>query len=144
MRYVRGQLQNNRILLPVGIRLFQDDPAAPADFTFHQFVALVDTGATRTSISRNVIDRVGLRGRGKIPVGNVKRTEFHETYLFYLGVWPQTEDGSPPAVFGLGDAIMGIDGGDSRFYDVLLGMDIITRGALTLDLDGKFALAFPG
>ena len=121
-----------------------DDPLAPADSNFHPFTALVDTGASRTSISQNVIDRVGLFGRGQIPVGNVKRTEQHETYIFYVGVWPEAEDGTPSATFGIGDAIMGIDGGDSRYYDVLLGMDIITQGSLRLDKDGSFELAFPG
>ena len=143
MRYVRGQLQNNRILIEVGIRAFIDDPAAPLDLNFYPFKALVDTGASRTAISQNVIDKVGLVGRGQIAVGNVKRTEPHETYIFYVGVWPISEDGMPAATFGVGEAIMGIDGGDSRYYDVLLGMDIIVRGSLKLELDGSFELAFP-
>lgn len=88
--------------------------------------------------------RAGLTSRGKIPVGNVKRTEEHHTYLFYVGIWPEREDGLPPPVFGIGDEIMGIDGGDSRYYDVLLGMDIISQGSLHLEFDGSFELAFPG
>lgn len=143
MRYVRGRLENNRIRVRVGIRAFNPDPAAFLDITFHEFIALVDTGATRTSISQNVIDKVGLNSRGKIPVGNVKRTEEHHTYHFYVGIWPESGGDSVPAIFGIGDAIMGIDGGDSRFYDVLLGMDIIAQGSLCLNLDGTFELGFP-
>ncbi len=111
-------------------------------FIFHEFTALVDTGASRTCISQNVIDRVGMVGKGQIAVGNVKRTEMHETFLFYVGVWPSTDDRSPPPVFGVGDEILGIDGGDSRFYDVLLGMNIVSRGTLKIDLDGFFELGF--
>lgn len=107
-------------------------------------MALVDTGARRTAISRNVIDRCQLISRGKIDVGNVRRVEQHDTYLFYVGIWPDTEDGSPTAPFGIGDDIMGIDGGDNRYYDVLLGMDIIRRGSFRLEIDGSFELAFPG
>jgi hypothetical protein len=129
--------------MPVGIRSFSDDPAAAPNFTFHEFTALVDTGASRTCISQNVIDRVGLVGRGQIPVGNVKRTEMHETFLFYVGIWPYSGDGTIPAVFGVGDEILGIDGGDSRYYDVLLGMDIVTRGTLRIAIDGFFQLGFP-
>lgn len=143
MRFVRGRLQNSRILLPVGIRAFSDDPGHAGDFTFHEFTALIDTGASRTAISRNVIDRAGLLSRGQIPVGNVRRTELHDTFLFHVGVWPESADGSPSAPYGIGDAIMGIDGGDSRFYDVLLGMDIIGRGSLNLKLGGSFELGFP-
>ena len=143
MRFVRGRIRDRRILIPVGIRTFADDPATAPGFTFHEFTALVDTGASRTCISQNVVDRVGLLGRGQIPVGNVKRTEMHETFLFYVGVWPSTEDQTPSAVFGVGDEILGIDGGDSRFYDVLLGMDILSRGTFKLDLDGSFEIGFP-
>lgn len=143
MRFVRGRLKDRRILIPIGIRSFSDDPAATPSFIFHEFTALVDTGASRTCISQNVIDRVGLVGKGQIAVGNVKRTEMHETFLFYVGVWPSTDDRSPPPVFGVGDEILGIDGGDSRFYDVLLGMDIVSRGTLKIDLDGFFELGFP-
>jgi hypothetical protein len=144
MRYVRGQVRNNRILIPVGIRAFSDDPYAPIDLCFHLFTALVDTGATRTAISQNVIAKAGLVSRGQEPVGNVRRTEMHDTFLFYVGIWPENDDGSPSAIFGIGDAIMGIDGGDSRYYDVLLGMDIIMRGALHLNWGASFELEFPG
>jgi hypothetical protein len=144
MRYVRGQIQDRRILIPVGIRAFNDDPNAPINLHFHEFRALVDTGASRTAISQKVIDQVGLSTRGQEPVGNVKRTEFHKTFMFYVGIWPETDDGSPSAVFGIGDEILGIDGGDSRYYDVLLGMDIILRGSLRLGADRKFELGFPG
>ena len=144
MRYVRGPLLNSRILLPVGIRAFEDDPTKDADWTVHEFTALIDTGATRTAISQNVIDRARLSPRGQIPVGNVKRTEMHETYMFWIGVWPESLDGAAATFFGIGDALMGIDGGDSRYYDVLLGMDVITQGSLSTNLDESFELAFPG
>jgi hypothetical protein len=143
MRYVRGHLRNSRILIQVGIRGFADDPSQISDFTFQEFTALVDTGATRTAISQNVIDRVRLESRGQIEVGNVRRTELHDTFMFYVGVWPDGVGDDPPSFFGIGDEILGIDGGDSRYYDVLLGMDILRRGSLRLELDGTFELAFP-
>lgn len=144
MRYVRGKLENNRIRIRVGIRAFNPDPSAAIQLVYHEFIALVDTGATRTAISQNVIDRVGLTSRGKIPVGNVRRTEEHHTYVFYVAIWPVSDDGSPTAVFGIGQEIMGIDGGDSRYYDILLGMDVISQGSLRLERDGSFELGFPG
>lgn len=142
MPYVRGPLQNNRIILKVGIRAFDDDPYGHQNFTFHEFNALADTGASRTAISQNVIDRVGLKPTGQIQVGNVKRTEMHSTFMFYVGIWPQAESDIPSGFFGIGEAIMGIDGGDSRYYDVLLGMDIITRGKLSTDFNREFCLEF--
>lgn len=76
-------------------------------------------------------------------VGNVKRTELHETFLFYVGVWLDADADTRPAFFGVGDEVLGIDGGDSRYYDILLGMDIIRRGSLMLDASGDFELGFP-
>ena len=142
MRFVRSKLENNRIRIPIGIRAFNPDPQAPPDLTYHAFTALVDTGATRTAVSQNVINRAGMLSQGKIPVGNVRRTEQHRTYLFYVSIWPVPDGLEPPAPYGIGDEIMGIDGGDSRFFDVLLGMDIISRGSLKIEFDGSFELAF--
>jgi hypothetical protein len=115
----------------------------PPDFHYHEFTALLDTGATRTAISQNVITRCALAPTGQMPVGNVKRTEMHSTFMFYVGVWPESVDGLPSAIFGIGDAVLGIDGGDSRYYDVLLGMDIVTQGRLTLNIDRSFEFALP-
>jgi hypothetical protein len=112
--------------------------------TFLQFTALIDTGARRTCISQNVVDRLGLERQGRMEVGNVKRTELHWTYLFYVGIWPDTVAGPPSTPFGIGEEIEGIDMGDSRYYDVLLGMDVISQGSLHLEQDGSFELAFTG
>lgn len=105
---------------------------------------MVDTGALRTCVTQNVVDRLGLTRRGRIEVGNVRSRAWHWTYLFHVAIWPETDDGSISAAFGIGDEVEGIDVGDSRYYDVLLGMDILRRGSLRLELDGSFELAFPG
>lgn len=144
MRYLRGKLEQNRLRVPVGIRPFQPDPSQAPDLHFHQFTTLIDTGALRTCVSQNVVDRLGLERQGRIEIGNVKRTELHWTYLFYVGIWPESDDGASSVPFGIGNEIVGIDIGDSRNYDVLLGMDIISQGSLKLELDGSFELAFPG
>jgi hypothetical protein len=151
MRCLRGRLESNRIRVKVGICRFEDDPGGAANFDFQEFTALVDTGALRTCVTQNVVDRLQLARWGRIPVGNVKRTEMHWTYMFRVCIWPETYDGVPPRPFGIGGEpfgiggeIEGIDVGDSRYYDVLLGMNIISRGSLHLELDGSFELAFPG
>jgi len=143
MRCLRGRLENNRIRVKVGICRFEDDPGVAANFDFQEFTALVDTGALRTCVTQNVVDRLQLVRWGRMPVGNVKRTEMHWTYMFRVCIWPEAE-GSLPIPFGIGREIEGIDVGDSRHYDVLLGMDIISQGSLRLELDGSFELAFPG
>lgn len=147
MRYLRGKLTNGRIFIKVGIRPFQaghpvDGYSQPLNLTYTEFTALVDTGARRTCVSENVVQRLGLTRRGKVDIWNVKRSEEHYTYLFHVGIWPETEDGSPSTIYGLGDEIEGIDVGNHPYFDVLLGMDIIMRGSMSLNHDGTFEFAF--
>ena len=147
MPSVSGRLENNRIRIKIGIRPFW--PGVPlgaspdtVDLTFRQYVALVDTGAQRTCVSERVVQECGLRRRGRVEIASVKSTELHFTYLFYVGFWPDAVNDIPAAVFGIGDAIEGIDAGDSRYFDVLLGMDILSQGSLHLERDGRFVIAF--
>lgn len=72
--------------MKVGIRPFQPDPTLTASQAFHEYIALIDTGALRTCVSQNVVQRLGLERQGRIEIGNVKRTELHWTYLFYVGI----------------------------------------------------------
>lgn len=106
-------------------------------------MALVDTGALRTCIGERVVQELGLQRKSRAQIWNVKRSEPHWTYLFHVGIWPDSEDGTPPAVFGIGQEIEGIDVGNHPYFDVLLGMDIIRQGSLRLELDGSFEFAFP-
>ncbi|MGQ7830406.1 hypothetical protein [Altererythrobacter sp. Z27] len=132
--------------MKVGIRAF--DPAAEPLYQvnqhFEEFIALVDTGALRTCVTQNVVDKLKLQRRGRIQVGNVHSHAWHWTYLFHVAIWPDSDSETISAAFGIGDEVEGIDVGDSRYYDVLLGMDILQRGSLSLNQDGTFELAFPG
>lgn len=149
MRFLRGKTQNNRIIIRVGIRPFQpyepvDGLSSPINLNYHECRALVDTGALRTCIGQNVVERLGLQRKSRADIWNIKRSETHWTYLFYVGIWPDSEDADkPPTVFGIGREIEGIDVGNHPYFDVLLGMDIIGQGSLRLERDGSFELAFP-
>lgn len=148
MRFLRGKTQNNRIIIKVGIRPFQpyepvDGVTSPFSLNYRECLALVDTGALRTCIGERVVQELGLKRKSRAQIWNVKRSEPHWTYLFHVGIWPDTENGAPSAIFGIGREIEGIDVGNHPYFDVLLGMDIIRQGSLCLELDGSFELAFP-
>ncbi|MFN3387377.1 MAG: hypothetical protein ACK40O_00465 [Allosphingosinicella sp.] len=136
--------------IKVGIRPFQpyesvNGLSSPIDLTYHEFTALVDTGALRTCVTERVVQALALKRRGRIEIWNIKRPEQHWTYLFHVGIWPEPlEPNEPASIFGIGSEVEGIDVGDNRFFDVLLGMDIISQGSLHLKLDGTFEIAFPG
>lgn len=147
MPSLKGRLENGRALVKVGIRPFQayqpvDGQSTTIDLTFTEYTALIDTGALRTCVSERIVSELKLSKTGRIDVFNVKRAESHWTYLFYVGIWPD-DDGERPTVIGIGDEITGIDLGFNKFFDVLLGMDVIGRGYLHIEQDGSFELGFP-
>lgn len=150
MPSLSGKLENGRIIIRVGIRPFQpyepvEGTSTPATWDYHEFRALVDTGAVRTCITERVVQKLNLKRRGRADIWNIKRSESHWTYLFHLGIWPDVEDPySLPTIFGIGPEIEGIDVGNHPYFDVLLGMDVVGRGSLYLEVDGSFRLTFPG
>ena len=149
MRFLRGKTQNNRIIIKVGIRPFQpyepvEGISTPMNLNYRECLALVDTGALRTCIGERIVQELGLKRKSRANIWNVKRSEPHWTYLFYVGIWPDTDDQhAPPAVFGIGREIEGIDVGNHPYFDVLLGMDILSQGSFRVEMDGSFELAFP-
>ncbi|WP_439567099.1 hypothetical protein [Sphingopyxis sp.] len=147
MYSLKGRLEDRRALVRVGIRPFL--PAnetsglpEPAGFHFSEYSALIDTGALRTCVSERVIQDLRLTKTGRVEISNVKRTENHWTYLFYVGIWPDADEGIS-TVIGLGGEIEGIDLGFNKYFDVLLGMDVISKGFLHIENDGTFELGFP-
>jgi hypothetical protein len=147
MPQVTGKLRDGRILLKVGIRPFRPfSPVGgysdPMIVDYRECTALVDTGARRTCVSESVAQTVGLQRIGRADVWNIRRSEPHWTYLFHVGIWPDSEDGSPSAIYGIGDEVEGIDVGNHPYFDVLLGMDIISQARLVLEKSGHFSLTF--
>lgn len=147
MPQLTGNLENNRVRIKVGIRHFE--PVGPVDgfspaqkLDYRECMALVDTGARRTCVTQKVIHDLGMKRIGKADVWNIKREEQHWTYLFHVCIWPDSEDGTPLPIYGIGDEIEGIDVGNHPYFDVLLGMDIISKGKLVIEPTGAFSLTF--
>lgn len=150
MYLLKGKLEQRRALVKVGIRPFQpyqpvDGYSAAHNLNFREYTALIDTGALRTCISERVIADLGLAKRSRVEINNVKKAEMHWTYLFYVGIWPDLVDDESVTntVIGLGSEIEGIDLGYNKYFDVILGMDLIGKGYLHIEMDGTFELGFP-
>jgi len=138
----------------MAVAIFHDDImnrvsiAGPGDqFDLHMFKALVDTGATTTCITKTAADKVGLLPVGKVPVQGVSGVSFHDTYVFKVAFAFEaigTEPDMPVASVQIFD--FPIEGADLNLeqsqFDVLLGMDIISRGSLKIDGDGSFSFCF--
>ena len=105
--------------------------------------ALVDTGATATSITPAAAMRLGLRMAGRRRVQVAGGSVVVPYYLFKIGfvVSHDAEFNSPSINFHvLPEAIVG-----STFlfqnspFDILLGMDAISQGDLSICRDGIFS-----
>jgi len=103
-------------------------------------MALVDTGASHTCISANVIKDLGLTPRGKIPAYGVHGVGSTNAYQFTVGfAFPQTQIASGAVMANLQTFQcdgMEFDMPGGGGFDVLLGRDIICKGVFSLSFDG--------
>ena len=108
------------------------------------FNALVDTGATSTCITDNVIRACGLIATGKtIMTGSTGEKPVDQ---FTFGVAFLTGQKQQPTGEYKGDLhVIGVQGCEFHnaavAFDVLLGRDIICQGSFMLSFDGHFILS---
>lgn len=136
MRSISGQIENRRILLQVEVFSSLD----PLDITSVSFMALLDTGATASWISRTVVDRFGFRAIGKKPVVVATEVRLRDSYAFRLGLHDSdAESVELPIVFAETIGFM-ID--QASGFDVLLGMDILSECDFSMERNGRWKLDF--
>lgn len=101
--------------------------------TLENFVAIWDTGATNSVISTNVVNKCGLKPIGMTQVHTVAGLATHNVYL--VNVMLPHNVGVPQ--------VRVTEGKLSAGCDVLIGMDIITRGDFVLtNKDRKTIFSF--
>ena len=113
----------------------------PATTTIHpplvEFNAIWDTGATGSVITQRVVDACGLKPIGMVQVHGVHSTEMSERYLVNIRVPNGVGFVHVPVTKGM------LPGGSG---DVLIGMDIITRGDFSITNKGGstvFSFRYP-
>lgn len=117
------------------------------------FKALIDTGAMGTCITVATAKKLSLQPVGKVPIQGVSGVKYHNNYLFHVGFLiniAPLPDPSPDGqkvmnqeLYMLPNQIQGaeFDSGQHKF-DVLLGMDVIATGNLTVGSGGIFSWAW--
>lgn len=151
MLVARGRIENRQAIVRIGFRPFVPQfervqgLAPPVTIPVHEYRALIDTGAQRTCLCRGVIAKEGLRHHAKRPIQNVHDVELH--YLFWVNVGlvcerlgTLTDRRGETTFFGLPDPVEVMDIADNHWFDAIIGMDFIERGALHIEKDGSFAL----
>jgi len=95
-------------------------------------------------IATRVVAKLGLQLVNKLEFAHVGGVDRRNGYLFHVGFYqspPVTEtEISNIQVFK--PVINGGELPDGNTFDVLLGMDVITSGSLTVDRDGSFGFRF--
>lgn len=135
------------VLLPVH-RFDGPDPEQLSRPGMMQVVnALVDTGAQSTCITPSVADRLRLEPLGSVRVHGVGGSKLHMTYLFQVGLveLQRNELGHESPRFHMVDReITGaeFDCGPDANFDVLLGMDLLSIGTLTIANTGRYKFSF--
>ena len=119
---------------------------SPDDTDFTGFRALVDTGAQSTCLTQAVAAAAGLKPIGKVPIQGVGGLHYHNNYLFHIG-FVLADQGRNGAVEGgrlflLDTPIQGAEFASGGGFDVLLGMDIIGIGSLSVEGSGTFSFCF--
>lgn len=136
MRSIDGVREHRRILLPVAVFPSRN----PTDLTFETYVALLDTGATASWISGNVVARFDLESIGKKPVVVATEIRQRSAYVFRLGLMG---DGLPsttlPIVFS---ETIGFKIDQATGFDVLLGMDVLSETDFEMKRSGHWKLSF--
>lgn len=151
MLAARGRIEHRQAIVKMGFQPLVPDAAAlqpsTPDFEFpvHEYRALIDTGAQRTCLCRNVIAKENLRFHSKRPIQNVHGVARHYLYWVNVGfVCEHLDNLEEPegrtTYFSLPDPIEIIDIADNYNFDAIIGMDLISRCNLAIEREGSFTL----
>ncbi|HEX8062680.1 MAG TPA: retroviral-like aspartic protease family protein [Allosphingosinicella sp.] len=136
------------ILLPV--ERFEDalDPQRLSKAPNLQVLrALIDTGAQVTSITQNAVQKLKLEPSGMVGIQGFAGPSYHPFYIFKIGFMELQENElgyRNPKFHILDKEIEGpeFDCGIDADFDVLLGMDVLSIGTLTISPTGSFKFSF--
>lgn len=142
MPELRFRVGKRRYLLPVAALR----PGNQSDLTFITATALLDTGATVSGIGPRIIDQLTLKTSGKNRLGSATEEAFVDYYLFRLGLFSSEQryldhlgPGDLPFIF---EEIDGFSWRRQTDFDVILGMDVLSRCEVHLDRSGICRIQF--
>lgn len=127
------------------LQAVQHGGGATAQSSLALFMAMLDTGASCTCISNNVIKALGLAPSGKTTMSGSTGQTVVDQYTFILGFLFGAQQTATGGVSGTlqSHVIQGCEFKNHGFgFDVLVGRDILCRGVLNMSFDGHFTLSF--
>jgi hypothetical protein len=118
--------------------------APPTALTLYN--ALFDTGASATCISPKLVKDLGLSPIGKVNMISASHVTPTNQYIFAVGFPTGMQQDATGAFSGQMNTFDNITGLEFQpagaSYDILVGMDIIRRGCLTVSFNGAWTFSF--
>jgi hypothetical protein len=143
MPRISGTYDAGRPLLCYGAIL---PPSGPVPKSFVPCWTLIDTGATITSLSKRHVAVLNMQPIRKSPIRGVGGTKLHDVFQFRIAFPPQNwailPRENPAALIVREEPIQGCDFEGAGDFDIILGMDIISTGCLTVRADKTFTFEF--
>ncbi len=134
MPVIEGRHNGRQILT----RVFVAPPATAAGLVFEAGTALIDTGATTSLVGQNIARKLELPPRGKRQMLTARGAEMVMQFRFMLG-FPVGDQGQPyllDADFTGSELIV------QTGFDVIVGMDVLSRCAFSMSGGGHWSLSF--
>ncbi|HMO74452.1 MAG TPA: hypothetical protein PKD99_14685 [Sphingopyxis sp.] len=129
---IEGRHDKRRILVNIAVLGAEN----PADLSHVVGKALIDTGATSSGIGPSIVTRLGLQSYGKRPLGSATDERMMPYYVFRLGFLLREGQDLPVETPALPYIVGECDGFGwpmPRNFDVIVGMDILSRCRLVID-----------
>jgi hypothetical protein len=116
--------------------------SATKNLKIPNFVALVDTGASKTCISKQAAQTAGLIAIGKSPMVSATHTVDMDNYLadIFLPFGAAPLGGTTGLVIN-SISILEFNCETNCSFQILLGRDVLTKGIFTISFDGHFSFA---
>ncbi|WP_439544986.1 aspartyl protease family protein [Sandarakinorhabdus sp.] len=124
--------------LQIIVTVFVAPPLDEQRFEMIEAPALIDTGASRSLITRDIAKRLALPPRGKHPLVSARATELVDRHAFRLGF---RVDETPGPWF-LDFDLIGSEFRSHASFEVIVGMDVLGAGTLQIWPDRSFRFAF--
>lgn len=140
MPSIRGSLEDGQPLVTVLISSF---PQIEASFQSHEFLALIDTGSTKTCVTRTVVEALQLQPHSRVLVATPSGLERRKAYNFTIGFVDEGDRsiGAVRRTYVFPTVLTGADFVKNSNFDVLIGMDILAQGRLLFE-HGDFEFGF--
>lgn len=146
MRTINWRHDRRQLFLPVSVM-----PSASADNASHAITvkALIDTGATKTGLRADLVERLGLAKRDRAPIQTANGTLITDLHLARLGLWTsqieedvfQLSRSTMPYILDREFLIQALRPDFS--HEMLLGMDLVGLCEFQLRCDGTAKLLLP-